>query len=159
MSLTTDRFIGLQKFWKLITTIFIISLVITTVFFLKEFYTTKNLEKIHFILPTLPKGIEKDIKVTFRGIDVGKVKNVTYNEDLTHVRVDVLVVHDIAKELKDRASQGEQIDDDNFIKLRCAGWDRTSKKGATYKYLTIEPLRQQEEEPVEEEQENDDPPF
>ena len=66
---------------------------------------------------------------------------------------------DIAKELKDRASQGEEIDDDNFIKLRCAGWDRTSKKGATYKYLTIEPLRQQEEEPVEEEEENDDPPF
>ena len=66
---------------------------------------------------------------------------------------------DIAKDLKDRASQGEQIDDDNFIKLRCAGWDRTSKKGATYKYLTIEPLRQQEEEPVEEESNDDDPPF
>ena len=66
---------------------------------------------------------------------------------------------DIAKDLKDRASQGEEIDDDNFIKLRCAGWDRTSKKGAIYKYLTIEPLRQQEEEPDEEEEENDDPPF
>ena len=51
------------------------------------------------------------------------------------------------------------IDDDNFIKLRCAAWDRTSKKGATYKYLTIEPLRQNEDEPDEEEEESDDPPF
>ena len=66
---------------------------------------------------------------------------------------------DIAKELKDRASQGEEIDANSFIKLRCAGWDRTSKKGAIYKYLTIEPLRQEENEDDDDEDENDDPPF
>jgi len=65
---------------------------------------------------------------------------------------------DIAKELKERASQGEEIDDKSFIKLRCAGWDRTSKKGAIYKYLTIEPLRQDEDEDGDED-EDDNPPF
>jgi hypothetical protein len=69
---------------------------------------------------------------------------------------------DIAKELKEKANQGEEIDDTKFIKLRVAGWDRTAKNtGADYKYLTIEPLREKPEEPeeTEEEDDSDDPPF
>mgnify|MGYP003628080337 CR=1 FL=1 len=55
-----------------------------------------------------------------------------------------------------RIVEAAKNSDDDPIDLRVASWDRTSKKGTNYVYVTIEPDRKYEEENVVEEEE---PPF
>lgn len=46
--------------------------------------------------------------------------------------------------------------DDDPIQLRVASWDRTSKKGTDYIYVTVEPDRKYDEDIP---QEQEEPPF
>mgnify|MGYP003122368428 CR=1 FL=1 len=55
-----------------------------------------------------------------------------------------------------RIVEAAKNSNDDPIELRVASWDRTSKKGTKYVYITVEPDQKYEEQDVIEEEE---PPF
>tara|TARA_R110002050_G_scaffold86353_6_gene183597 strand:- start:1073 stop:1369 length:297 start_codon:yes stop_codon:yes gene_type:complete len=55
-----------------------------------------------------------------------------------------------------RIVEAAKNSNDDPIELRVASWDRTSKKGTKYVYITVEPDQKYEEQNVIEEEE---PPF
>jgi len=100
MSVATNRFIGLQKFWKLTVILTIIGVIITGIFTVKDYYLQRSFVNLHFALETLPKDVAMGMNITYRGIDVGKIKNVTFDEKMTSIIVDVQILQRVVDEMK-----------------------------------------------------------
>ena len=62
---------------------------------------------------------------------------------------------EISKLALRRIVEAAKATEEDVIRLRCASWERTSKQGNSYTFVTFEP-EQRREEPVEVEEDNFD---